>query len=1033
MTNVQAAGRLQDHLAFTVKIVRVSDRQVVGTGIIVSALPDIVTCAHVVREAGLEPKGGRILAGMLDKVVNVVRLAFGGKSPPLGHVIVVLPWERGAAAEQMAVVDKWFAEMDDDIVVLRLLGDAPSLSSEHVAVLGTADHSRNNHFTSYGYRRVGTHRSNWCDGLILGPVETDGADRLHAEPIQLRSAQIGAGDSGSAVLDVNRNLVVGVVSEALFANASEKGRDDAWAVNAKILALDPLAFNLQDSPLPTRPTRGPEPAAPLVSQPAGSPRERRVSWNTAPPKLANWVGREELLTELTKQWEAGVPRVIGLIGMAGQGKSSFARQWLDELLSGTSFPPDSVFWWSFNHRSGVDEFLEAALNHFAPAERFNKNIYASAAAKVHLLAGLLYSGRHIIVLDGLEAVQHLDSDCNAMIASPELLQFLTYVAASAHQSLCVVTSRLPISELMAYATYLPRKLGRLTSVESRQLLRSRGVHGTDNGLDWLSTAWNDSPLTLDLFARLVAERYDGDATRAATDILPPTGRESSIASFRRLLDRYCDELTADERELATVLSAFRMPTPAAGVALPLTAIASARPASEREARPDVPPVLEALVQRGLLRREMRVDGPTNYYFSHPLMRDYYSSSLMALPDARRTTIHRACAVWYQEQIRPIGDSPAFEQVVPVIEAVHHLCQAGDYVDAWNLTAITLYKDSILTYKLAAYEAALTLWLEFFPDGDATRDPRISEPQVQRFILNDVGLSLMYLGRPAKAGVFYERKISIAARLDDWINVSSGHWNLVELHVFLGDLRQADRAASEAIVFAGRAVKTAKSDAAAQGAIFAMMTALAYSAWVSSLRGDIEAATAQFEAAQEIERRREPGTRFLFSNRGVFHADHLRRTGDASRAFAIATANLERCKREHWVQDVSRNHRILGDLGLDAGNVSIARRHYDEALLVARRTSFRPALIEALVGHARWLARSEDSKGARMDLDEALELTTASGYRLYEMDVRLTLAEIKRQSGAMIDGRLEAERVLKLSTEMNYHWGLLGAEVFLSQL
>jgi tetratricopeptide (TPR) repeat protein len=268
-------------------------------------------------------------------------------------------------------------------------------------------------------------------------------------------------------------------------------------------------------------------------------------------------------------------------------------------------------------------------------------------------------------------------------------------------------------------------------------------------------------------------------------------------------------------------------------------------------------------------------------------------------------------------------------------------------------------------------------------------------------------------------------------LGDWTNVSAGHWNLAELHVFLGDLRQADRAASEAIAFARRAAEKADSNAAVQAASFAMMTSLAYSAWVSDLRGDLETATAGFEAAQEIERRGEPGTRFLYSNRGVFHADHLRRMGETSRAFAVATANLERCKRNHWVQDVSRNHRILGDLALDAGNVDAAHGHYEEALLVARRTSFRPALIEALVGRAR-LARSSDSKSTRIDLEEALDLTTASGYALYELDVRLMLAGVKQQSGEVADARLDAERVLRLSNQMQYHWGRLAAEAFLSR-
>ena len=73
---------------------------------------------------------------------------------------------------------------------------------------------------------------------------------MQADPVQLESSQINAGMSGAAVLDVERNLIVGIVSETWFPDLSTKDRDTAWAVNGRVLTLDPLNLPVRDAPLP---------------------------------------------------------------------------------------------------------------------------------------------------------------------------------------------------------------------------------------------------------------------------------------------------------------------------------------------------------------------------------------------------------------------------------------------------------------------------------------------------------------------------------------------------------------------------------------------------------------------------------------------------------------------------------------------------------------------------------------------------------------------------------------------------------------
>mgnify|MGYP000061450576 CR=1 FL=1 len=53
---------------------------------------------------------------------------------------------------------------------------------------------------------------------------------------------------------------------------------------------------------------------------------------------------------------------------------------------------------------------------------------------------------------------------------------------------------------------------------------------------------------------------------------------------------------------------------------------------------------------------------------------------------------------------------------------------------------------------------------FFPNGDASQAPQASDPKHKSWILNEVGLCLMNLGRLREAAPFYERGTSDRDRL-----------------------------------------------------------------------------------------------------------------------------------------------------------------------------------------------------------------------------------------------------------------------------
>ena len=183
--------RLQNLRDFTVQIRRADSDAVVGTGIAVSMDGKIVTCAHVVKAAGIDP-----------------RAANGAE------IGVYFPQARGGEEKnRRATVNCCFRECDDDMVLLQLIEGASPLAPEQIAILGTADESEGNPFRTYGYSPIGNYPAARGDGVILGSVEPPPDRNLRVDPVQLKSRDIAAGMSGAAVLDATRNLVVGLVGE----------------------------------------------------------------------------------------------------------------------------------------------------------------------------------------------------------------------------------------------------------------------------------------------------------------------------------------------------------------------------------------------------------------------------------------------------------------------------------------------------------------------------------------------------------------------------------------------------------------------------------------------------------------------------------------------------------------------------------------------------------------------------------------------------------------------------------------------------
>ena len=167
-------------------------------------------------------------------------------------------------------------------------------------------------------------------------------------------------------------------------------------------------------------------------------------------------------------------------------------------------------------------------------------------------------------------------------------------------------------------------------------------------------------------------------------------------------------------------------------------------------------------------------------------------------------------------------------------------------------------------------------------------------------------------------------------------------------------------------------------------------------------------------------------------------------GGVGAAQRITEANLEICEQYRFIKDISMCHRVLGDILTRSqppspwASLADARRHYDEALRIARSISVRPALIEALLGRGRFLVAAISNRATAHtegfdNLNEALGYALQGDYRIYEADIRVALARAYLVQSDPARAREQGLRARALSAGMSYHWGIVDAEEILARI
>jgi tetratricopeptide (TPR) repeat protein len=495
----------------------------------------------------------------------------------------------------------------------------------------------------------------------------------------------------------------------------------------------------------------------------------KISLARLPVTGSEIFGREDDITFLNRAWAKKDVNVVTIVAWAGVGKSTLINHWLRRMAANHYRPAEFVFGWSFYRQgtsggtSSADEFLDAALSWFGdPDTRLG-----TAWEKGERLAKLVAHRRTLLILDGLEPLQNPPGPQEGRLREPSLQALLRELAAF-NKGLCVITTRIRVSDILDYerTSALRRDLDQLSSDAGAHLLRALGVKGGEAELRSASDEFNGHCLALTLLGSYLTDAYSGDircrkevSEHLADDVRQGVharkvmesyqswfgeGPELSVLRMLGLFDR-----PADEKTLGALLKSPAIP----GLTESLTDL------SPREWRTIL----------GRLRRARLLAGedPHNpgQLDTHPLVREYFGEQLRTHQTDAWKECNRRLYQYYRALASELPGN--FREMEPLLLAVICGCNAGLHRESLRevyTPRIQRGDASFTANVLGARGALLSVLTHFFEYGrwgsfvETAVEKQSLTPEDRLFILMQAGQYLTAVRGMAapEARICYER-------------------------------------------------------------------------------------------------------------------------------------------------------------------------------------------------------------------------------------------------------------------------------------
>ena len=677
-----------------------------------------------------------------------------------------------------------------------------------------------------------------------------------------------------------------------------------------------------------------------------------------------------------------------------------------------------VFAWSFysqgshqNTFSSSQDFFTHALPFFG----FDKDLPQDDVEKARALAQCLTQQAGLLLLDGLEPLQH-PVDQHGEMADVGMKEFLLQLHHHRHaQSFVLISSRQAIVELDGREDYQEFVLNTLNETDGAALLQALKVTGTNAERQAVSRDLHGHALSLVLLAELLRHYHKGDIRYAKelppldSDSLPlgkrgiegdlfnqispnPSLLKRGIGHAKRVLSYYDKLISDNERRFMVCLSLFDRPMrwqeknalfAKAEYAAPLAALSDS----------DWQELQVGLEAKGLLLYDKDLRGLQDLaglnhrtqWDTHPLIRQFFATQFkQQQPDAFQQA-HRVLFEYFQTV--PEKHQPdTLAELEPLYRAVLHGCLAEEYFKALNdvyWQRIDRGAEAYAMHKLGAYSQNLIALSAFFPRGWLeVQSSGLSEAN-QAWLLAQASFYLMSLGRLAEAVAPRKADLKLAEKLEDWQGAANSAGSLTDLLLPLGELTQAETAARLAIDYALRTEDK-----------FGQLVSYSQLATVLHHQGQLSTAQETFARAEQLQIQDQPEYPYLYSIQGAQYCALLLDTAHQPDDLAVILARAE------YALILSTQHNQLLSIAFD--HLTLARTYQAQAETDPARAAFTAAILaiqkagcvidmpEFYLARASFHLSQNELVEAKDDIDTANQTITRCGMKLYAVDATLLL-------------------------------------------
>jgi hypothetical protein len=570
------------------------------------------------------------------------------------------------------------------------------------------------------------------------------------------------------------------------------------------------------------------------------------------------VGRTKEKASLTRAWNNPKTCIVQIVAPGGVGKTQLVKKWRESLLDRAGHGGAvRVYDWSFysqgtQQQASADDFFAKALEWFGETDLEK---YKDPWSKGERLAELVRQQRTLLILDGMEPLQHPPGPMAGELTDPSIKALLQGLSVARHSvsnhetesratlGLCIVTTReaVPTLDEMSEPKRVTVDLDSLSPQAGAELLGHYGVTGEPDELRQASVDVDGHALALILLGTYLKSRCRGDVRRRSEALLFK-GHERYAAHAHKVMASYeawfeqQDDTSRAAVAILRLMGLFNRPADAGCLAA-------------LRAEPRIPGLTEALFvgdrddlwQRAIERlRAARLladdssaldSGPSalDSLDAHPLRREHFAEQLASggrqptdgtaglgnakesaglrpplaadLQDAAREA-HRRLYEHLKQSAPELPDN--LNDMMPLYHAVAHGCKAGLWDDSFQVIAQRIWRGNEVysLHKLGAFGVDLAALSGFFDQmwnktvSELNEDNRLS-------VINVAGFNLRAVGRLRESAGPIESPLYGYVKRSDWRNAAIKASNLSELSLTLGDVSSAVRQGEQSVELADR--------------------------------------------------------------------------------------------------------------------------------------------------------------------------------------------------------------------------------------